>query len=465
MRFSVNPATTMPYTMAQEVPAYAAVGIRHMELWLDKVDAHVSEHGLDGVRALLADHGIAPVAACAAGGVILHDVRSRTDALEDFRRRLEFCRTLACPILVTVPDFPDQGEPGMYGAAERNLRVAGEVAADHGVRLAVEFLQGLRELDAGVTARAREAVERYVRFLREELLGRSDGSFVLGREGYDFHLRNDHFLSFGVEELERIGRREFERTKAMLAELDARWPETLERMKREHPAAGELVETYRREVARARRFVVERGIVGIPDWERLEVAETPAFLRSAIPYAAYSRPGPLDRSRVGHFYVTLVPEGDPPEDKAKILGEQLLAVIHDKHALAVQSDAVLAIRMKQIKGRMRRNIEQRTVFGRAFELEMNMRQRIIPVVAQMFVKFFILLFFDLILGFCPDCLHGIERFFFFFIFTHNIHHNRICHKIRMFSDDIADHPFLAEILFAFFERFESEQNRSSAGFF
>jgi hypothetical protein len=184
---------------------------------------------------------------------------------------------------------------------------------------AVEFLRGLRELDAGVTARAREAVERYVRFLREDLLGRSDGSFVLGREGYDFHLRNDHFLSFGVEELERIGRREFERTKAMLAELDARWPETLERMKREHPAAGELVETYRREVARARRFVVERGIVGIPDWERLEVAETPAFLRSAIPYAAYSRPGPLDRSRVGHFYVTPVPEGASPEEAAEQL--------------------------------------------------------------------------------------------------------------------------------------------------
>jgi len=153
LRVSVNPATTMPYTMAQEVPAYAAVGIRHMELWLDKVDAHVSEHGLDSVRALLTDHGIAPVAACAAGGVMLHDVRSRTDALEDFRRRLEFCRTLVCPILVTVPDFPDQAEQGMYATAERNLRVAGEVAADHGVRLAVEFLQGNRLVATLATAK------------------------------------------------------------------------------------------------------------------------------------------------------------------------------------------------------------------------------------------------------------------------------------------------------------------------
>lgn len=184
---------------------------------------------------------------------------------------------------------------------------------------AVEFLRGLRELDPVVVGRAREAVERYVRFLREELLGRSDGSFVLGREGYDFHLRNDHFLSFGVEELERIGRSEFERTKELLSALDPGWRDTLERMKKDHPAPGELVEVYRREVARARRFVVERGIVGIPDWERLEVAETPAFLRSVIPYAAYSRPGPLDASRVGHFYVTPVPEGATAEEAAEQL--------------------------------------------------------------------------------------------------------------------------------------------------
>ena len=53
--------------------------------------------------------------------------------------------------------------------------------------------------------------------------------------------------------------------------------------------------------------------MAIPEWEKLEVVETPAFLRSSVPYAAYSRPGPLDASRIGHFYVTPVAKDAPRE--------------------------------------------------------------------------------------------------------------------------------------------------------
>ena len=42
--------------------------------------------------------------------------------------------------------------------------------------------------------------------------------------------------------------------------------------------------------------------------------ETPAFLQSTMPYAAYSRPGPLDAAKVGHFYVTPVSKGATAEE-------------------------------------------------------------------------------------------------------------------------------------------------------
>jgi uncharacterized protein (DUF885 family) len=183
----------------------------------------------------------------------------------------------------------------------------------------VAFLDELQEADPALVARAKAAYEAYGRFLREELLPRSDGSFVLGREAYDFHLRNDHFLAYGAEELERIGRREFDATLRMLEALDRDWPATLERMKKDHPRPEELLEVYRREVARARRYMIDRAVVGIPEWEKLEVVETPPFLRSSIPYAAYSRPGPLDAARVGHFYVTPVPRDATPEEAAERL--------------------------------------------------------------------------------------------------------------------------------------------------
>ncbi len=207
--------------------------------------------------------------------------------------------------------------PAMVSEARAKLgrppRVWTQMAIDDGGG-ALVFLDELRQADPKLVERVRAAYAAYLAFLKEELLPRSDGPFVMGREAYDFHLRNDHFLGFASDELERIGREEFERTLRMLEEIAKDWPDVLERMKRDHPQPAALLETYRKEVAKARRYMLDRRIVGIPSWEKLEVIETPPFQRSSIPYAAYSRPGPLDASRVGHFYVTPVSKDATPEE-------------------------------------------------------------------------------------------------------------------------------------------------------
>src|SRR5436190_1606972 len=124
----------------------------------------------------------------------------------------------------------------------------------------------------------------------------------------------DHVLMLGVDELEKIGRREFEKTIRMLEEIEKDWPAVLEKMKHDHPKPDGLLEYYRKEVARARQFMIDRKLVGIPEWEKLEVVDTPAFQQSSIPYAAYSRPGPLDSAKTGHFYVTPVAKNAKPEE-------------------------------------------------------------------------------------------------------------------------------------------------------
>jgi uncharacterized protein (DUF885 family) len=165
----------------------------------------------------------------------------------------------------------------------------------------VDFLNGLKDVDGKPAATAYAA---YVAWLEKELLPRSDGSFVMGREAYEFHLKNDHFLPYDVDRLHARGLEEFEKTLRQLEAIEKDWPALLEAMKRDHPTPAGLVARYAKEVEKARAYMIEKGLVGIPDWEKLEVVETPEFLRSTIPYAAYSRPGPLDASRTGHFYVT-----------------------------------------------------------------------------------------------------------------------------------------------------------------
>jgi uncharacterized protein (DUF885 family) len=200
----------------------------------------------------------------------------------------------------------------------RPPRVWTEMAIEDGEG-AVEFMGELKEADPKLVAAAKAAYQGYVKFLKEELLPRSDGPFAIGREAYEFHLRTDHFLPYDADFLLAIGLDEFQNTLKMLEGIAKDWPAVLEKMLKDHPKAGELVEVYRRECAKARQYMIEKKLVGIPEWEKLEVVETPAFQQSSIPYAAYSRPGPLDGARVGHFYVTPVPKDATPEQAEEVL--------------------------------------------------------------------------------------------------------------------------------------------------
>lgn len=210
--------------------------------------------------------------------------------------------------LAEIPAMLDELRPQLG----RPPAVWTRMAIDDGKGV-LEFLDGLPDVDPAAAKAARAACASYVEFLEKNVLPRSDGEFAVGREAYEFHLRTDHFLAQSADELARIGRGEFEKTLRMLEAVEKDWPALLEAMKREHPGPSELVATYARECAKARAFMIEKALVTIPAWEKLEVIETPAFLRSTIPYAAYSRPGPLDSAKTGHFYVT---PGDTPEELA-----------------------------------------------------------------------------------------------------------------------------------------------------
>jgi uncharacterized protein (DUF885 family) len=199
-----------------------------------------------------------------------------------------------------------------------------EMAIDD-VEGAVAFLDEVPKLAgeaaglAEAIASAREAFTGYLDFLRKELLPRSDGSFVYGREAFEFRLKRGHLLALDAEALTAVGEQEFGRTIAWLREIaeviDPKrdWTEILEEMTKDCPKVEELLAVYCREIADARRFLLEKRIVPIPE-ETLEVIETPEFERSTTPFAAYHAPAPLDASRLGHFYVTPDPEAHARAD-------------------------------------------------------------------------------------------------------------------------------------------------------
>jgi uncharacterized protein (DUF885 family) len=161
----------------------------------------------------------------------------------------------------------------------------------------------------------------YAAFLEAEVLPRSDGDWAIGRREFEYRLRVGYLLDLGAAELLAFGRAQFAAT---LAELEAAaravdptrsWQQIQAEMMEDHPTEAGLMQAYRDEVARARAFLLERGIVPIPD-ETLQIQQTPGFMRSTVPFAAYSSPAPLDTSRLGTFYVTPVAEAHITSDIA-----------------------------------------------------------------------------------------------------------------------------------------------------
>jgi uncharacterized protein (DUF885 family) len=199
---------------------------------------------------------------------------------------------------------------------------------DEIVRLIKTGVEGDGPDKAG--AAAKQALQGYVDFLEKDLLPHSTGSFALGKPIYDLYLQRYHLLRLDADQLIGIGKSEWDRTIAMLEEcaktIDParKWTDILESMKKDHPPAAEVVEAYRRETAKARQFIIVKSLVSLPQDEKLEILETPAFSRSSIPYAAYQPPGPLDAARTGHFYVTPVDPGASAEEaEAQLAGHNI----------------------------------------------------------------------------------------------------------------------------------------------
>jgi uncharacterized protein (DUF885 family) len=172
---------------------------------------------------------------------------------------------------------------------------------------------------------AAKAFEDYARFLKETVGPKARGDFGAGKQLFEEMLRENHMLDYSAEALLKTGWRLFEETDKAMAELAQRIDrhktarELLETAKADHPKADELLDVYRREMARAREFVVSRDIATIPEGESLKIEPTPPYLRGIMPYAAYMMPGPLEKMQQGIFLVTPVDPQSPKEEQEEKL--------------------------------------------------------------------------------------------------------------------------------------------------
>ncbi|MCK4858113.1 MAG: DUF885 domain-containing protein [candidate division Zixibacteria bacterium] len=168
-------------------------------------------------------------------------------------------------------------------------------------------------------ATAVTACHDYLTFLRDRLTTRSKGAYSLGPESFEKLLESAHALSYSAADLAAIGQQAIVETIAEMDRLakkidpDSDRLALIEKIKRDSFTDDALLEAYRREVAKLRRFVIERDLVTIPPDDDLPVMETPEFSQYTLPFAAYVPPAPFDRRQQALFWVTPVDQDAPPE--------------------------------------------------------------------------------------------------------------------------------------------------------
>lgn len=247
--------------------------------------------------------------------------------------------------------------PGVFVAAKANLDAPSRVLVEVGIesaRGAPAFLDEVRvaleralpadkaRVVAGVRA-AKRAFSDYEAWLKRSLLPRAKGDFAAGKEVFEALLREDYFVTDDADALHALGKRVFADTLQKLSETARRidpaaasWSDVVARVRANHPSAEDLLPSYRREVERARRFLVEKDVVPFPPGDELAVVETPTFQRSTIE-AAYDQPPPFDAGVTkGLFYVTPVEPAWSAARKEEWLrehdhGDQVDTVVHEAY--------------------------------------------------------------------------------------------------------------------------------------
>ena len=217
-----------------------------------------------------------------------------------------------------VPDALQHGRSNLGRPPERSTR-----EAIYQTEATVDVLRnGLPALSGEAAAEGAEALvalESYLEFLETDLLPRSDGSWAIGREHYDYTLKHRWLMDEDADDIIAIGREVFERTVAEAQEVAERispgkhWVEVYEELKKDHPTAEGLKQAYQEQMDAAKAFVLEHKILTLPVGEEVITVDTPPAQRRSSPFGTFDSVGPEDDDLQGRLVLTPIEEGLTPE--------------------------------------------------------------------------------------------------------------------------------------------------------
>jgi uncharacterized protein (DUF885 family) len=188
----------------------------------------------------------------------------------------------------------------------------------------VQDPQLMAEFNAA-NGRAIAELRGFATYLKEQKLPKATDNFALGREKYMRLLQCGEMITNTPEDLldrglTELGRKEkvFNDT-AHLIDPSKLPADVFKAIQKEHPTAESLIPDATKDLENIRQFVVDHNLVTIPSATRVQVTETPQYLR-ATSFASMDTPGPFEtKATEAWYYITPVESNWPPEQKEQWL--------------------------------------------------------------------------------------------------------------------------------------------------
>lgn len=244
--------------------------------------------------------------------LLIHPVKNFEDALQSRLEQIpEYLRGARRQLAARADEIPSLWMLSSLQTAREGSRFLRSIPQHPRLQECERSIPGLETL----ASRGAEALEKFADCLESDLAPKARGDFACGERVFSHILNYRHFLDVSPDQVHELGRELFEDTQSRLREVcmvingNDDVEKLSAKLQAKHPDAQNLLDTYRSEMAAARKFLSDHDIVTLPDQERLSVVETPAFFRHEVPFAAYQEPTPADPDQHAYYYVT--PTDDP----------------------------------------------------------------------------------------------------------------------------------------------------------
>jgi len=190
MKLGINGATTMPYSLEEDIISAGECGFSSVELWYGKVKDYLNHHSLEELKSLIISSKLEVASLCPT---FIKAFSQNSEALSEIEIAAQIAQGLNCSTILACPDTPPEGmsKKEAISIFARVAREAADITEKYGVRIALEPL-GMHPLLDGP-----ESAMEVIKIANKENLGLMIDTFHYYKSGVPI----EHIAQIPIEKL------------------------------------------------------------------------------------------------------------------------------------------------------------------------------------------------------------------------------------------------------------------------